>query len=240
LVVRVGSEHRREAIEQIARLRRVERLVGRGVRDEIASVREFLESIVGPTVRPAEAARLLGISHPAIKRWIDNGEISSVTTPQGRREVPLSELIELLEEVEEVRSERGGRPLARVIRERRRRSAEAIDIDRLLPRRRPRRHRTAELHSLAYHRLIAERLDDRVVDDALRRLRRWRQEGRIDARWANEWERILAMPLGQIAKTISGDSTRAGELRQTSPFAGVLTEQERRRLVRAVEDRAST
>jgi excisionase family DNA binding protein len=239
--MRGGSGHTREAIEQIARLRHVERLVGRGVRDEIASVREFLESIVGPTVRPAEAARLLGISHPAIKRWIDSGEISSVITPQGRREVPLSELVGLLEEVEEVRNERsGGRPLARVIRERRRRSAEAIDIDRLLPRRRPRRHRTAELHALAYHRLIAERLDDHIVDDARRRLGRWRQEGRIHARWADEWERTLAMPLPEIAKTISADSARAAELRQTSPFAGVLTEQERRRLVRAVEDRAST
>jgi excisionase family DNA binding protein len=234
-----GRRHT-EAIEHIVRLRGVERLVDRRVRDDVVSVREFLERMTGPTVRPAEAARLLGVSQPAIKRWIDNGEISSVTTPQGRREVPLSELIELLEEVEEARGERDGRPLARVIRERRRRSAEAIDIDRLLPRRRPRRHRTAELHSLAYHRLIAERLDDHIVDGALRRLRRWRREGRIDRRWADEWERILAMPLGQIATRISADSTRASELRQTSPFAGVLTEQERRRLVRAVEDRAST
>lgn len=232
-----GRRHTGEAIEHVVRLRRIERLVDRRVRDEIVSVREFLERLVGPTVRPAEAARLLGISHPAIKRWLDIGEISSVMTPQGRREVPLSELIKLLEAVEEVRDEDGGRPVARVIRERRRRSAEAIDIDRLLPPRRPRGHRAAELHALAYHRLIAERLDERVVENARRRVRRWRQEGRVDPRWADEWERILAMPLPQMARTIGADTTRARELRQTSPFAGVLTEQERRRLVRAVEER---
>jgi excisionase family DNA binding protein len=228
--------HTGEAIEHIVRLRRVERFADRRLRDEIASVREFLEGLVGPTVRPAEAARLLGISHPAIKRWIDNGEISSVITPRGRREVPLSELTELLEAVEGVRDEPGGRPVARVIRERRRRS-DAIDIDRLLPPRRPRGHRAAELHALAYHRLIAERLDEYIVDDARRRLRRWRQEGRIHPRWADEWERILAMPQPQMARTIGADTTHARELRQTSPFAGVLTEQERRRLVRAVEER---
>jgi len=48
---------------------------------------------------------------------------------------------------------------------------------------------------------------------------------------------VLALPLPRIAKTISADTKRARELRQTSPFAGVLTEQERRRLLRAVEER---
>jgi hypothetical protein len=46
------------------------------------------------------------------------------------------------------------------------------------------------------------------------------------------------MPLPEVAKAISSDTARARELRQTSPFAGALTEQERRRLVQAVEERA--
>ena len=41
-----------------------------------------------------------------------------------------------------------------------------------------------------------------------------------------EWGRILEMPIYRIAKTISSDTPRARELRQTSPFAGVLSEQE--------------
>jgi hypothetical protein len=95
------------------------------------------------------------------------------------------------------------------------------------------------LQSLAYHRLVAERLDDRILGDARQRLRRWRRDGRIDPRWAEEWDRILSMPLLGIAKAISADSPKARELRQSSPFAGVLTPQERQRLVRAVEDRAA-
>lgn len=228
----------REAIENILRLRRTERLADRRVRTELESVRAFLERIVGPTVSRAEAARLLGVSQTALDRWIDKGEISAVVTPRGRREVPVSELVELLEEIEQARDDRASRPLAPVIRERRRRSLEAIDLDRLLPRRRGRGHRVAELHALAYHRLVAERLDENLVDEARRRLRRWRQDGRIHPRWAEEWERILAMPLPRIAKAISADTKHARELRQSSPFAGALTEQERRRLLRAVEERA--
>src|SRR5437867_6499758 len=227
----------KDAVENILRLRRAERVADENVRGEIASVREYLEGLVGPTVRPAEAARLLGLSQPALSRWIEKGEISTVLTPQGRREIPLSELVTLLEEVEELEGT-SSRPLAVVIGERRR-SAEAVDIDRLLPRRRPRGHRTAELHALAYHRLVAERLDERLVEEAARRLRRWREANRIDPRWADEWERILAMPVPRIAKAISADTKRARELRQSSPFAGALTEHERRRLHRAVEERAS-
>ena len=228
-----------EAIENILRLRSAERLADPHLRAEIASVREFLEGLVGATIRPAQAARLLGLSQPALNRWIDKREIPTVMTVEGRREIPLSELVELLEEVEQARDESGSRPLAGVIRERRRRSSEEIDLNRLLPRRRPRAHRVAELHSLAYHRLVAERLDEYLVDHARRRLRRWREEGRIHPRWAEEWEEILAMPVPRIAKAIGEDTQNARELRQSSPFAGALTEQERRRLLRAVEERAS-
>lgn len=222
----------------IVNLRRAERVVDPAVREEIASVREFLEDLVGRTVRPATAARLLGVSRPALKRWLDRGEISTVLTQEGRREVPLRELLALLEEVEEHR-DGASRPLAAVIRDRVRRS-ETIEIDRLLPRRRPRTHRAAELHSLAYHRLVAERLDEEMLADAQRRLHHWKTTGHIDPRWAKEWDRVLARPLSGVAKAISADTPRARELRQTSPFAGILSEAERRRLFQLVEERAAT
>jgi excisionase family DNA binding protein len=228
----------REVVEQIVRLRHAERAADLPVRTEIAPVLDFLERIAGPTVRPAEAARILGVSQPALHRWIEKGEISAVRTPEGRREIPLSELVELLEEVDAGRARGVNRPLSAVIKERQRRSAEAIDVDRLLPPRRGRSHRAAELQALAYHRLVAERLDERLVEDASRRLRRWRAESRIDPRWGDEWERILASPLSFMARAIGADSPRARELRQTSPFAGALTEQERRALTRAVEERS--
>jgi hypothetical protein len=228
-----------DAISRVVQLRNAERhLSDPQTRTEVASARDFLEGLIGPTVRVADAARVLGISQPSLHRWIELGEVAAVRTPEGRREVPLSELVELLEEVDKARSEGTARPVGHVIRERRR-AAESIDLDRILPRRRARGHRTPELQSLAYHRVVAERLSEHIVEQAGRRLEHWLEEGRIHPQWAQEWERLLAMPLERIAKEISSDSQRARALRQTSPFAGVLTEQERRRLVQAVEDRAS-
>jgi len=228
-----------EAIRNILRLCRAERVADPHMRRELSLVREFLEAIVGSTVSRAEAARLLGVSQTALDRWIDKGEIAAVITPRGRREIPLSELVELIEEVEQARSDqRGRRPLAHVIRDRHRRAQETIDLDRLLPRPRRRTHRTPELQALAYHRLVAERLDEQLVDEARNRLRRWREDGRIHPRWVEEWDRIMATPLPEIAKAISADTKHMRELRQSSPFAGILTEQERRRLLRAVEERA--
>jgi hypothetical protein len=229
----------KDTVESIMSLRRAERAGGMHVREDIASAREFLERLVGATVRPAVAARLLEVSRPALKKWIDKGEISTVMTPEGRREVPLAELLDLLEDVERQRDNAKTRPLAAVIRDRTRRSIETIDIDRLLPRSRPRGHRTAELHALAYHRVVAERLSEELLSEARRRLIRWEQSRRIDPRWGAEWARILALPSEQVAKAISADTPRARELRQTSPFAGALSEQERRRLVELVEERAS-
>lgn len=224
-----------EAIAHILQLRRLERSGTAGRRETVA-VREFLERIVGPTLRPADAARLLGVSKSALIKWLDQGEIATVMTPRGRREIPTTELIGLLEDVEHARSEGAQRPLSRVISNRRRRASESVDVDRLLPRR-SRTHRTAEVHSLAYHRLVAERLDQGVVDEARRRLANWRRAQRIDPRWADAWEKVLGRPVASVAKTISADTPRARALRQTSPFAGLLTEQERRRLTQAVEAR---
>jgi hypothetical protein len=225
-------------IREILRLRQAERSADEELSAQIAPSRIFLERLVGPTIRPADAARLLGVTQPALDRWMKKGDLSTVTTPEGRREVPLSELLDLLEEVDHVRERNGGgRPLGRVINERRRRAADAIDLERLLPRRRTRTHRVADLHSLAYHRLVAERLNQAVLDDARRRLASWIEDGRIDPRWGKAWEEVLSKPILQVARAIGADTTRGRELRQTSPFAGTLNEHERRHLSRAVEER---
>lgn len=229
----------RSLVDSIVQLRRVARSADGAARDEIESVLANLEAAAGPTVSRAEAARLLGISQTALDRWIAKGEISAVVTPGGRREIPLSRLVDLLEELEPRPGETRPRPVASVIRERRRR-AEDLDTEALLPSRRARSrtHRAAELEALAYHRAVARRLDDALVREALKRLRRWREERRIHPRWANEWDRILAMPIPQIAKAIGSDTDQARALRQSSPFAGALTDQERRRIVRAVQEQA--
>lgn len=224
------------AIDSLVRLRRAERLADLTVREDILPVREFLEDLLGPTVRPADAARSLGISQPALNRWMDKGDVATVVTPEGRREIPLTELLELVEDVDEMRAEGVQRPVARVIRDRQRRALETIDLDRIFPERK-RSHRAAELRSLAYHRVVADRLDDLLVERARRRLDRWREADRIHPRWADEWGDVLSRSLSEIGKVISADTAHARSLRQTSPFAGVLNEHERRQLVRSVEGR---
>lgn len=226
-----------QLFRHIVRLKRAEQLSP--AREEIAAVRSDLERTVGPTVRRAMAARLLGVSQTALDRWIAQGDIPSVITPSGRHEVPLRALIQLVEAVEEEKRSGDGRhPLASVLRQRRS-VAEQLDPRMILPTRylrrdRNRGHRRAELRSLAYHRAIGQRLDAQLAGEALDRLREWRSEGKIDPRYAEQWEEVLSRPLPRIAKLIGSDSERARELRQNSPFAGLLSEPERRRVLETV------
>ena len=226
-----------ETVEQILRLRRVEAAAPAELRPDIVAVREFLQGSVGETVRPASAARLLGLSQTALNHWLDKGEIASVFTPNGRREIPRGELLDLVERAQRLGVVGSSRPLSLVLRQRRAEAEEAVDLDRLIPRRKERGHRSAELQALAYHRLVAERLDDALVNQARRRLSGWQESNRIHPRWAKKWDQILALPLPQIARAISADTPGGRELRQTSPFSGALNEHERQRLVEAVERR---
>jgi hypothetical protein len=227
----------RERLDHVLRLRSIEAEVDPKFRADIAAAREFIERSVGPTVQPAAAARILGISQTALNRWLKRGDIASVLTPEGRREIPADELIGLLDEIERLGVGGTSRPLAAVMRARG--SKPAFDLDRLLPPRKGRTHRAAELQALAYHRLVAERLDDQVAEEARRRLARWLATARIHPTWAEEWQRVLALPLPKLRTAISADTPRARELRQTSPFTGVLDERERRALAEAVERRIS-
>jgi hypothetical protein len=228
---------RADVLDSLLRLGRAEDLAPPDQRDDLRTVRTRLEEELGHTVRPAEFARLAGVTPAAIQKWMDKNEISTVLTRSGRREIPVREVAGLLEELDRAREAGHERALAAVIRNRRQRAVETVDIDQILPRSRPRTHRDAELQGLAYHRVVADRLTPDLVRDARQRLARWQRTGRINPRWADEWLAVLDRPLPQLAKLLRSDSARARELRQTSPFAGVLNEQERRRLVEGVAAR---
>ncbi len=225
-------------VRDVVRLKRAER--SSPAYDEIAAVRRDLERAIGPTVTRAMAARLLGVSQTALDRWIASGDVPVVVGRGGRREVPLHALVELVEAIDERgQSEREAHPLALLMNERRARAKSSglkwIVHD--LPRvGQERDHREAELRSLAYHRVVARRLDRRIVETARDRLQRWREEGRIDPRYAREWEQILSESPARIARLIAEDSQGMRDLRQSSPFAGVLSEPERRALYEALDE----
>jgi hypothetical protein len=229
--VRSNIEYEDELIESIVRLRRVARSADDPMREELAPVLAYLDTLAGPTLGCSEAARLLGVSHTAVARWISKGDITTAPTPRGRKEIPTSEVVRLLERLG--RKPRGPGSLASAIHDLRAEAA-TLDVRPLLPRgfgaRVNERHGSAEIQSLVFHRAVAARLTEEMVFDAKLRLHRWTNERRIHSLWAEEWYRLLARPLTEITKAISTDNAHARTLRQSSPFAGALSEHERRRI----------
>jgi hypothetical protein len=221
-----------ELLDSLVRLRRAQAAAGRN--DDLSAVSRFMERQLSPTVKRALAARALGVSQPALERWIDSGDVPIVPAPSGRWEVPTRPLVDLVCAVRDRADEGERHPLAAVLRGRRS-AAEQLDVDsiaRTLPRARP-GHRPAELRSLAYHRAVAQRLDDALVEQARQRLARWIDEGKIDRRYAERWADVLSRRLPQIARAIARDDASGRDLRQSSPFAGALSEPERRRVLAA-------
>jgi hypothetical protein len=230
----MGIEERERTLRNIARLRRVEKEAPSA---DVAIVREDLEAQLGGTVSRNLSASLLGVSHTALNNWIAAGDVATVISASGRREVPIPVLLELQERVAHER-QAGRRKLHLLepsMTEARRRA------ERMRPRasvsRSPRRddsHRSAELRSLAYHRAVAPRLRRPAIDEAQRKLRRWQQEGKIDRRHAKAWEEVFAMSMTGIRKAITADDERGRDLRQNSPLAGLLSDPERRRILESV------
>lgn len=229
------SERTEVAVDQILRLRRAESLAPDV--EEITSVREDLERQLGPTLSRGMAARLTGVSQTAFDRWARNGEIPTVLTPRGRIAIPTGLVLDLVEEVRS-RDTDARHPLAGVIRDRHQRT---IDVEHLvrrelapLLRRLPEGHRVPELRSLALHTVVAHRLDARVVRRARRRLQTLEREGLIDPVYAERWNLLLASPLPQLKRALVEDTQQARDLRQNTPFAGVLSEPERRQVLSLV------
>lgn len=54
-------------------------------------------------------------------------------------------------------------------------------------------------------------------------------------RWLDEWEKLLSGPVDRILEALTSRTPRNRELRQNSPFAGVLTEEERRKVIKAFD-----
>lgn len=97
-------------------------------------------------------------------------------------------------------------------------------------------HRLLEARSLAMHAVIAQKIerDPRLLDVPRNNLQRWstRWEEEKPA-WYQQWCGIMNRPWPEIAALITEPSEEAARLRQSSPFAGVLSAAERRRIYEA-------
>lgn len=225
-------DRKQQLFEDIVRLRRVGRLMPEN--EDLAAVRLDLEQELGETVSRRLAARLLGVSHTALERWIKRGDVPLVFTPTGRQEVPVTALLDLHEAVRSSNPDAPVRhPLAAAMRSQQD-AAASLSLD--WPRHDQARVPEDRTHQrgLAYHQAVAARLRKQTVADARYVLYRWREQGRIDPLYAQRWDHVLAMPLKGIREAITAPGTDADDLRQNSPFAGALTEPERRRILAEV------
>jgi len=95
-------------------------------------------------------------------------------------------------------------------------------------------HQRLEARSLAMHCLIARKIsrEPRLLDIARNNLAAWKRarEPGQRPRCLAEWDRVLHQPWPRIAAFMVSTSCVAARLRQSSPFAGVLDTEERRRV----------
>lgn len=226
-------DRKQELFENIVRLRRAGQKLSSD--HDIAAVRVALERELGETVSRRLAARVLGVSHTALDRWINGGDLPVVYSSKGRMEVPVPALLSLYEIVEAERADEGPRRyvLAPTMA-RQREAALRLHINDRDGDRERSGHDRARARSLAYHQAVAQRLRRPMAREAQHVLFRWREQGRIDERYADRWERLLERPLPEIRRALVDESQEADDLRQNSPFAGLLSEPERRRIVREV------
>lgn len=97
-------------------------------------------------------------------------------------------------------------------------------------------HRILDARSLAVHCLVARKIDAKpaLLQLARENVRRWkRRAGRRVPTYLSEWEALLEKPWPELAAVVTELSERGARLRQSSPFAGVLTPAERQRVYEA-------
>ena len=97
-------------------------------------------------------------------------------------------------------------------------------------------HKDIDERSLAMHRLIAKKLRRQplLLFKAKATLARWRRNADESTRvYDDEWACALDDGLDATLRLALGRSQRAAALRQCSPFAGILTPNERNAFLRA-------
>lgn len=92
-----------------------------------------------------------------------------------------------------------------------------------------RTHQEIDQRSLALAQAVVEKLEAGNLSDGLDHVRavnrRWRQQN--PSTLHDEWARILSGDWPSIRATLLDDSERGAQLRQNSPFCGILTPRER-------------
>jgi hypothetical protein len=100
-------------------------------------------------------------------------------------------------------------------------------------------HRRLDDRSLALHELVARKLlaDPAVLEKARENVRRWQEADASPKLALAEWSEILSGQASEVAQFLTERSERATRLRQSSPFAGVLSDAERQAIYESFSTR---
>lgn len=116
--------------------------------------------------------------------------------------------------------ERGEMAFTFVGKHRRIRSAEVARLSGTLTRD---QERSLWLHQALLGELLSQPIE--TLDMARENIMKWRESHRADGmtvRYLDEWSEIIDSGLDRVVETITSRAPQACELRQNSPFAGVL------------------
>lgn len=97
-------------------------------------------------------------------------------------------------------------------------------------------HRILDARSLAMHCKIAQKIsrDPDLLNIAKQNLARWEKKSTgLKRGYLQEWREVLDQPWPEIAEMITSMNEESTRLRSSSPFAGILTDQERERIYAA-------
>jgi len=91
-------------------------------------------------------------------------------------------------------------------------------------------HARLDERSLALHGLVAKKLAAKplLIEIARENLRRWQHANDVVVPAFVEWKAILNGPFDLVVRILTERTENAQRLRQSSPFAGLLTESERK------------
>ena len=86
------------------------------------------------------------------------------------------------------------------------------------------------------HKVVASTLrgDPTILERGRLRVLSWRDDDSVHAEYVAAWLDLLTLGVGEVADALEMDTQGMRDLRQVSPFAGVLRPRERWAILRSV------
>lgn len=102
-MARGGRTAQERKLNNVLDLRQAREALPENERESVDRVLGDLREELGTTISKTNAADVLGVSTQALDKWIEKGVLRTRQAPNGRRQIPLTDLEELAEEVRALR-----------------------------------------------------------------------------------------------------------------------------------------